>query len=304
MLTQYIRSEEAIVLTPVPGDTRMYKKRSKRVRLGSSSVVSWHTDLHVLGWCLEGELSLLQFLKPGTPVGRSKDMSLLADTLEILHSTPSKIVLPADLRRLIGLFKNFDPKYYDLVIVNICHESEAMKCSIFVKMFNRLMVLERTDKRLYRKIMKSIPYAKVWIREASMNAHLPTAMRYDGSKPGNIKALRDYSIDFRGCKEAALCAAVAAFALQPGLPARRRHQPLKPLSKAMASHIGSALVGGGACGTAEGRTAAAAALHAALEDSDVALWLWLQLLLLPLMPPVNCMISQVHLLQLSLYARP
>jgi hypothetical protein len=138
---------------------------------------------------LRGELSLLQFLKPGTPVGRSKDMSLLADTLEILHSTPSKIVLPADLRRLIGLFKNFDPKYYDLVIVNICHESEAMKCSIFVKMFNRLMVLERTDKRLYRKIMKSIPYAKVWIREASMNAHLPTAMRYDGSKPGNIKAL-------------------------------------------------------------------------------------------------------------------
>jgi hypothetical protein len=61
MLTQYIRSEEAIVLTPVPGDTRMYKKRSKRVWLGSSSVVSWHTELHVLGWCLEGNATQLDF---------------------------------------------------------------------------------------------------------------------------------------------------------------------------------------------------------------------------------------------------
>jgi hypothetical protein len=57
------------------------------------------------------------------------------------------------------------------------------------EMFNRLMVLEGTDKRMYRKIMKSIPYAKVWIREASMNIHLATAMCYDGSKPGNIKVL-------------------------------------------------------------------------------------------------------------------
>jgi hypothetical protein len=62
-------------------------------------------DIDHLGY-LRGELSLLQFLKPGTPVRRSKDMGSLADTLEILHSTPSKIVLPANLRGLIGLLKN------------------------------------------------------------------------------------------------------------------------------------------------------------------------------------------------------
>nr|TKV90587.1 hypothetical protein SEVIR_9G039100v2 [Setaria viridis] len=285
-LLQYVRAGPHTILTTVPGDTRKYKKRSDHARLATSAKVSWYYDLHFLGWSLEGNArhhefgidhlgylkghtTLLKSLKKVSLNGRSKDMLTCANCIEhAIHPSSPSVTLPEDLMQLIHLLRNFDPKYYPLVLGHVCHEVEAVKCALYVKMFNRLMVLKRANITTYFKIMKALPYSNVWISEASKNVHPAHVLHYDGRqmskkikkivlrflttrikydtgaegllnfrRNGEARLEKDYSVDFGGRVEAALTGAKAVFDLQPGVAAG----PPNPIDRRLASRIGSAV---------------------------------------------------------------
>lgn len=173
-LLSFVASKVPVMEISIPGDTRKYVKSSDPARHTTTAIVHWLCDLHNHGWTLDGqfdasdfgitrlgalkgEIHLMNKLKKLGGRMRWKDMEAGANMIEhAVYFDGLLVGLPVDTENLISLMRNFKRKKYFLIKFHICHDNEAMKYSVFVVMYNRLMVIQALDNVKYRRIINKI----------------------------------------------------------------------------------------------------------------------------------------------------
>jgi hypothetical protein len=283
-MVDYLAAEQSLTVVPVAGEhNRTFTKCSNRARLAGSAYCTWIDLLHAEGFSLDGSFALADFavdsmgflkgqytllVKVKRLAGnmRRNDMHTLAYVIQQeIHGGAGD--LPADLSALLSLLRTYRRRIAPLVLNHCSHDVESMKSALFLKMHDRLKVLEVMDKNLFNQVIANISDSTTWKNIASLNVHIQHVMRYPRRQKQPkltdfvigvlVKAIAtpyvataaglllcrrnsqahlepDYSID-NGDQQAALfgaCAALAAHETRTGL---------RNMDQSLATHVSRAI---------------------------------------------------------------
>ncbi|XP_034589007.1 uncharacterized protein [Setaria viridis] len=298
-MVAYIQSRDPIVQVAIPGDQRMHKKSSDHARNMFNAILDWTTLLVHFGFSVDGNLhpddlgvthsgflkgtkNLLDKLVPADALTTSRDMYAVADVAENnIFCVAVYGPVPADVADLLSVLKNFNNTLYPLLQIHVARENGTRKCTLFTKLFDRLIVIKGKDYRMYTRILRSITLSN-WIHSSMKNVHLHELLRFKQPsksftdrisdflsgrvrylptvegllvfrRNGGAHLIKDYSFDIGGVHEALKAAhqaaahsvqsiAAALGGVPQPIPARCARELLEPFHIWHAKYIASSII--------------------------------------------------------------
>jgi hypothetical protein len=79
---------------------------------------------------------------------------------------------------LLSLLRTYRRRIAPLVLNHCSHDVESMKSALFLKMHDRLKVLEVMDKNLFNQVIANISDSTTWKNITSLNVHISDSTTY------------------------------------------------------------------------------------------------------------------------------
>ncbi|XP_034589008.1 uncharacterized protein [Setaria viridis] len=231
---------------------------------------------------IPGTKNLLDKLVPADALTTSRDMYAVADVAENnIFCVAVYGPVPADVADLLSVLKNFNNTLYPLLQIHVARENGTRKCTLFTKLFDRLIVIKGKDYRMYTRILRSITLSN-WIHSSMKNVHLHELLRFKQPsksftdrisdflsgrvrylptvegllvfrRNGGAHLIKDYSFDIGGVHEALKAAhqaaahsvqsiAAALGGVPQPIPARCARELLEPFHIWHAKYIASSII--------------------------------------------------------------